>query len=400
MRNILRTFNNSLGVSMIQALVGSFVASIVALGVSTMLVNSKIQTRKIQLLNTLSEQKSRFEFLLRDQAAFSNIVNNNTGTLFTQLKAGSATEVAYTSPVKVKLFDSVGNTAYEGLDLFTSGIFTASGTTEKGNPCTTFNGGAGLGNDDCPISYRILIGAECGPGTTGTNCRDPQLKIVARMIYNPSTASYSQLDKFRNLLPLENTAIFDSVADSIHDGKYDAVVKRTASSIGRNFQLSVAHTNMAAGSGPGTCNSFWETHKRLVSAGWTIDYDPHSLVASVNTGGNGRIVFSEGGYYSCTISAPAFGVNGFSIKLYDVTNARDIAIGSSVAPQWVESTARLETSFNVTNPSTTVFSVYFRCDAHTPDPVAGEYELGMSRAPYNIPFPMVLMTCSKVDNAF
>ena len=398
MRNILRTINNSLGVSMIQALVGSFVAAIVALGVSTMLVNSKIQTRKIQLLNTLNEQKIKIEFLLRDQAAFSQIINKNTATLFTQLRSGSATEVSSGTPVVMELFDSVGNPAYKGLALFSSGVFTASGTTEKGNRCDTFNGGANLGNDDCPISYRIMVGAECGPGTTGTNCKDPQLKIVARMIYNPSSSGYSQLNKFRNLLPNENTAAFDSVADGVNEGKYDAVVRRTASSIARSFQLSVPYTPTAsAGGGPGTCPSVWAVHPLLGTLGWTIDYDPHSLLTSVNTGGNGRIAFREAGYYNCSISAPAFAVNGFSIKLYNVTNSLDVAVGSSVAPPWVESTARLETSFNA---STSVsYSVYFRCDSAPPDPNALSYALGMAKAPYGVPYALVLMTCSKVDNA-
>jgi hypothetical protein len=392
---------------MVQALVGSFVASVIALGVSTMMVNSKIQTRKIQLLNTLSEQKMRLEFLMRDQNAFSQSVNLNTNAIFTALKAGSA--VTETDPAtgaqKMVLYDSAGNALFNTLGPSGSGL-TGNGITEKGGPCTNFDGTAGNGNDNCPISYRILVGADC-PGAA-TTCTDPQLKIVARMMYNPSISGSSQLNKFRTLLPQRvwNATSSDSIADSVEDLKYDAVVKRTASSIARGFKLYVNNLNAQyPGTSPGGCPdnvSGFLKHPRVASAGWTVDYDPHSLV-SVNTPALGDISFNETGYYQCSITAPAFAVGGFAIKFRNTSAGTDHGMGSSVAPQWSEATARLETSFNILNPAQ-VYTVQIKCDSRGTTTAgaddAYQYALGVTRATYGTPFRMVEVTCSKMDDSF
>lgn len=387
----MRNRRNQKGFTIIQVLVGAFIAAIVALGVAQMMVNSRITTRRINLLNLLREQKLRIEYLLRDQTAFDQTLNGtlNSAPIFTALKTSAlATELSYTNQAtKIVIYDSAGVPVYDMLPpIAVSMPATANGITEKGNPCTSFNPNPGAGNDNCPISYRITMGADClGPATT---CFDPQLKIVARLIYNPSTSQYSTLNQFRNLIPASGTNT-DSIADTQIDNRYDAVVKRTASSISRGFKLTAYYDS--TGGGAGACTGAFAVHPRAAAGNWTVDYDPHNLVSA----SLGTFNFKETGYYNCSLWEVAYGVNGFTYRIYNVTTASAKGTGNGIALPNAEVIGRLDTSFLV-SPTTDVYRADVKCDI----PV-GITDLGPPHsAAIGTSYPVMSVQCSKVDNAF
>ena len=189
---------------MVQALIASAMASLVSLGIVQMIQSAHDQQRRTQILSTLTEMKSRIETIMRDQQSFGNTMNGNSTEPFISLKAGNGNvnvaAIGLANPQKFWLFDS-SNWTTSDYKLLGPGDAAGpyNGFTERGVPCATFYPTLGSGNDACPISYRLLIGATC-PAASPTSCRNPQLKLVARLVFNPSNATNSSLNKLRSLI--------------------------------------------------------------------------------------------------------------------------------------------------------------------------------------------------------
>lgn len=385
-----------------QVIIGAGIASLVSLGVMQMLENSKIHQRRITTLATLTELKKSIENGIRDQIIWSQSINyaGNSDTIFANLRGNLAvTEVGYGSPRKFIMVDASGIELMNLVDpSATTGTF--NGFTEKGGPCTTFNIASGQGVDACPISYKIMIAADC-PGAA-TSCTEPQLKIVGRLFYNPSTKSSSVLNRFRNLIAQTVSGTYNSnINNNIVDGKYDAVVKRTPSSIGRSFKISTyfnftAGANTCALKGVATCTTTPTVHPSTVSSGWTEDYDPHNLVTAQGAGLNGRFNFNETGYYGCSVTLPVFATSGASIWLRNVTTGVSVGVTTTVAPPYSESLGRIDTSFYLAS-TTNNFEVWQRCDSAA----MAQCSLGFVKEPYTVaPMSVVSVICSKLDQAF
>jgi hypothetical protein len=406
---------NTKGVTIVQVMIGAGIASAVSLGVVQMMENTRRTQRKVQLLATLQDMKMQMENLIRDQAAFNNTIIFNTGAPYDSLKSGSlVTEFSATSPVKMVLYDASGSDASK-LDLLGPADTTGNGFTEKGTRCTTFNATPGSGDDKCPFSYRIMLSADC-PITTQvveTSCRDPQLKIVARLVYNPASTSNSVLRNWDKMIA--QTDGWDISSDTV--GKYDVMIKRTASSIGRTFKISsyvTSGTSLCTVSGTmsltnvwgaGSCTVSSSVHPTTSSFGWSKDSDPHTIVttSAVSTGQMSRFRFNEIGSYICSVKAKAIDCDGFILELYNEDGATTVAYTSTVAPSFSETEARLDTTFNV-GSVTDDYIIRQRCDRPSANPSPSERtsssncRLGFSAT--SQAFAPITVTCTKMDAAF
>jgi hypothetical protein len=412
--NFFKFLKNTKGISIVQVLIAAGIASTISMGIVQMMENTRRAQRKIQLLSTLQEMKLQIESLIRDQASFNNTILLNTGSPFTELKSGAlVTEFSATSPVKLVLYDASGADSSK-LDLLGPAETTGNGFTEKGTRCTTFNAGAGAGTDQCPFSYRIMLSADCPlvDPVVETTCRDPQLRIVARLVYNPSSAINGVLMTWDKLIAQIDG--FDISSDTV--GKYDVMIKRTASSIGRSFQISAyvksgASLCTVTGAmsltnvwGAGTCTSAIAVHPTSNTWGWVKDSDPHTLVttASATTGANSRFRFNEIGTYICSVKAKALDCDGFVIELYN-NSGTTIAYASTVAPSFSDTEARLDTTFNV-GSLTDNYIIRQRCDRPSANPVPADRTSGANcRLGFNAAstaFAPLTVTCTKMDNAF
>ncbi len=413
---MFNTVRNRRGMSLIEVMVSGAMTIIISLGVATMMQNSFKEQRRVVLLDTLRNQKTRIETMMRDQAIWNATMTGNAAIpLFANLKAGSdvsGTMPALTSPIKFQIFNADGQMAY---DLLGPASTTGNGFTEKGTVCTTFNATPGSGNDECPFSYRMLIGATCGAvgGSNSGKCTNPQLKIVARLVFNPS--STGPLANFTNLVSPVNTS---SIADTIQDNKYDVVVKRTSTAINRSFRIISGFvpgggaTSCSNLGGAGTCSTavtpaVHPVTYRGVAHNWTSDatyggFDTYNLVTSA-TATSGGFSFNETGFYGCLISVPAFATQGFSAYLY--AGATPVASSAVTAGLWVQATAVIDAKFNVTSTSTEYF-IRQKCDAlpvapaPSPSNAAEACTLGFSPATSYTSFLSVIsISCYKMDRS-
>lgn len=408
-RNFNRTFiYTNKGLSIIEVLVAVGLMSIVSVGVMTMMQNTVIDQKKNVLMSSLRENKLRIENIIRDQGAWSRTVNGplNTSALWTNLRNNSqVTEIPNTNPEKVVLYDAAGNVAFNLLDWDDT---TGNGFTDAGAACTTFTT---AGNDSCPVSYRVLISADCGAPAT---CINPQLKVVARLIFRPSTTG--MLNRFLNLVSQVSSAtIDDGVAN---EGRYDAVVKRTATQVNSIFTLRSAKTatnvsppDIGGGvlsacleNGGGICSTGTPGVHPLTasSAGWTTENDPASLVTVIGSS-TGEFTIDVEGTYDCTASLTAFGT---SLTGYLYRGTTPLSTGSAVAGKWGSGTVSLTARFDHgAGMLTQRFTVRQLCQTPATDNAGGNANnihscsLGYATQPYTPnPTNLVTVDCTRVTD--
>lgn len=399
---------NQKGMGMVEVMVAAAMAAMVSLGVATMMQNSMKESRRVQLLDTLKNKKILFDNMMRDPDVWNATLNNNAGVPFTTLKTTnlSTSEIPFTNPVEFMLYNSDGSLAYNLLGPSES---TGNGFTEKGGICTTFNAGAGSGTDNCPFSYRLLVGVEC---VTGTACTNPNLKLVARLVFNPSPTGV--LASFTNFLsPVSGF----SIADTVVDTRYDSVIKRTSTSINRSFRLisgfipvAGCNTSLSQGGG-GQCTTTSQVHVRTqqstINTGRWDDstaargaYDTYNLV-TINTDGSGSFKFNEAGYYGCMISVPAFGTQAFTASLRNTTAGTTVGEASITAPRYSSGVATIDAKFNVTN-TTDNYAIYQNCQDDGSDGITDDYSyctLGIPSTTYGAFQALITATCYKLDKS-
>ena len=399
-----KSYLNEKGITIVEVMVSAAMTAIVSLGIATMMQNSFKEQRRIVLLDTLKNQKMKLESMMRDQAIWNATMNSDThnpGGMFAQMRSSSAvTEVSYTTPVEFKLVYTDNSLAY---DLLGPGDSSGSfaGFTEKGQSCTGFNPADGSGTDSCPFSYRLMIAAECAnPGAS--SCVNPQLKLVARLVYNPGTNT--ALDSYKNFIsPVVTSGT--TVMEAVQDSRYDAVVKRTATSVNRSFRLVSRFTPTAgscATAGGGVCTNAFSVHPRTTTSGWAIEYDPHNLVSATTASRNFQ--FREQGYYGCIISAPGFATDSFTLGLVnstaDPTGANPISTAQVSAGRWSQGTAVIDAKFSV-NTTSNAYSVWQSCGANlaTISPAdTTNCTLGVFTN-YNVLTNVISVNCYKIDRA-
>lgn len=398
-----RISGNVKGMTIVEVMVAAGLASIVSLGVATMMQNMFIEQKRVALFATLNDLKVKITNNINDPNAWAKTMAANTSL---SCLTGNTTCTATTTPLKIILKDGANNTAYDLLDWSSTG---SNGFTEGGANCTGFSAATGSGNDKCPISYRLVIDMKCpSPATT---CTNPQLKITGRLIYNPSTTG--TLNRFRSLIAVGSLTSTAEGASPSNDGKYDIHVLRTAVQTNRTFKLVMQKDGTATPSddspqhcgtdGAGTCSTAALT---LHPLSWKLlaGNDLAGILETptiVTPSQSIRFKSNFTGPYSCTIYVPAFATQGFTAEFYNATNGVSIAQATTTAGLWAQSLAVIETKFVAEAGKN--YQLRVRCQALPP--VTGGYNpancsLGMHPQPYTGTVDIVTMNCFKIDTNY
>jgi hypothetical protein len=399
---------NNHGMGMVEVLVAGAMAAIVSLGVATMMQNSMKESRRMVILDTLKNKKILFDNMLRDPNIWTATLNTNPGVPFTTLKTTNTATAAIllSNPQKFILYNADNTIAYNLLGPSdVTGPY--NGFTEKGGTCSNFYATAGGGNDACPFSYRLLVGVEC---VNGSPCMNPSLKLVARLVYNP--APNGTLSSFTNfIMPVATTSIADNVVDS----KYDSVIKRTSTSVNRSFRMVSAFTPTGSGcavagaGGAGSCSTASLTIHPLTLQSGTANgqwddtahggFDPNDLVTP-GAATTGKFKFTETGYYSCSITLPAFATNGFKASLRNETTGTDVATASVTAGLYSQAIVTIDAKFNVTDASQD-YAVREMCEADgTAATPSYQYcTLGIPMTTYSGYAVIISVNCYKIDRS-
>lgn len=387
---------NNKGLSITEVLVAAGLAALISLGIATMLQNSAIEQKKMMLLGTLKELKIRIETVVRDQSAWNKTVaditsNSSLACLSTAVGCDS-TSASPTSPVKLILRDAGNNIVFNLLDWAGAGT---NGFTEGGAKCSTFSATAGAGNDMCPISYRLVYSLTCPNGGT---CKNPQFKVTARLIYNPSSSGY--LHRFKPLIQQGSLTTTNEITSTNVDGKFDVAVRRTSASVNPYFKLAMAAGSVGgpagcAAQGAGTCTTTMNLHPM----NWTSSYveDTYGLLTQpTNSGAEMQTFkFKETGFYSCNAAVTAFATLGFQAELYDVTAGVVKGSATTIAGLYSQSSAIIEAEFNVVDV-THAYAIRQKCDSAA----VAQCSLGMNTASYTGRTVVVSLTCFRLDKNF
>lgn len=370
-KKILKLSNNK-GLTLIELLVSVGLISIVSLGVMSIIGNMQAEQNKAMLQNTLRSLKSQIEYLIRDPSAWSQTINYthatfpyNSSARFNSLRSMSLVNITgfnYKSDAtseKIILFTSTGDPD-EAFNLLGPADTSGNGFTIQGTKCTTFNI---TGNDLCPISYRLLVGYAC-PGSVNT-CNNPQMRIVARLVYSPQSRS---LLRFKTML---NEFSGSDIRNEADIRRYDVLIDKVSSQGNRSFSIASRFTSVSGAdncndNGAGTCTLALTTHPLTSSVGW-VNVSGSSSLVNLGAGANQNISFNEPGNYSCTITVPAFATGGFYADFFNSTTNTIVGQGSTVAGKWSQSSAVFEAKFSV-SPSgiNDRYIVRQRCDNNTP----------------------------------
>lgn len=398
--------NNVKGMTIVEVLVAAGLASIISLGVATMMQNAFIEQKRVALFATLNDLKLKITSNITDPNSWAKTMAANAA--LSCLTSNTTCTAIYTpggTPPKIILKDGAGNDAYNLLDWTSTG---SNGFTESGGSCSTFSATVGSGSDACPISYRLVINMWCAGAAL--TCTNPQLKITGRLIYNPSTTGV--LNRFRNLIAVGSLNSTAEGGTPPNDAKYDIHVLRTAVQVNRTFKLVMQKTSVGTTpndglanhcneEGVGTCSTTLTLHPlswKLIDDSAGILATPASGTPSQNISFNSNFT----GPYSCTINVPAFATQGFTAEFYNSTNGITIGTATTTAGLWAQSLAVIETKFVAESGKN--YQLRVRCQAVPP--IGGDgYDprncsLGMHPQPYAGSADIVTMNCFKIDTAY
>lgn len=385
---------NSNGMSTTEVLVAAGLMAVVSLGVVTMMQNSAIEQKRQTLMATLKDLQMKIQNVVRDQTSWEVTIKNNASTACLK-NITSCSVTADNAPLKISLYDAAGNQVYNLLDWSETGS-GKKGFTETGASCDTFVTPPADGNDNCPISYRLVVGFQCN---SGSSCGNPQLKVTARLLYNPAKSG-TYLNRYRSMISTGSMTSTNELANPNVDGKFDVAIRRTGAMINRFFTIKMVKTSPSgsgcANAGVGTCDTASMTLHPLTWDNSSVD-DLFGLLTAPSTSGAAvqYFQFKESGYYSCTASVTAYGTRGFRADIYNQTTGVVVASAATVAAPGSQANAVIENKF-IVNSVSDHFIIREKCDSSAEN----QCSLGMSLMPYANPTTIVSMTCYKFDKNF
>jgi type II secretory pathway pseudopilin PulG len=361
-RSLLFKIKSNKGFSITEVMVASGLISIISIGVINLISNMQKEQRRNVLLQVLTSKKVQIENLIKNQTSWTNTIsaatNTNMACLRLQKRCDGSDTLAPTNMVDNALNDVFRNSTTREIALYDSTSTTVpfangrqssntSGFTESGQTCTGFSYNPATGNDACPIGYVINWRAT-------TNAINPQIYVVAKLVYNPSNAS--PFKKFLNAS--------DIVNDSKLNNKYDVNIIRTATTTSKTFVVNSSGLTSAGSDcdrgGFGTCASGLGTSYVGYTEGLTgTDGDVHDIVAATGNAAT-HFTIKETGSYKCTVTTYAFATNGVTALLMSGTPAAPISVlgtTSSMASNmsWGYATIIMQATFDVPTVPLNVF---------------------------------------------
>lgn len=154
-----------------------------------------------------------------------------------------------------------------------------NGFTADGTPCTTFNPGAGLGTDDCPVRWQLRLAMIC-PNAVPT-CINPTVEVVAVLRYNPSPNN----SRFKPINVL----------------KYRVQVTRGSRGKNRSEQFEASFGGTGQFNGGGLCT---------LNAWSNITFDNLDKNENTNAALAGANITVQPGTYNCSFTVSCFECGG------------------------------------------------------------------------------------------
>lgn len=391
--------NNRKGMSLIEVLIAAGLMVIVASGMVGVVTSMNKEQNNQTRISTLRELKTRFQFLITDQNSWNQtLAQNATAGNALAVCLRDKTTCSAAGITNLTLYDSAGTAVFVPPPFNTTPAAAGSnGYTDKGTPCAAFNGTTGV--DACPISYKVVWEPVC----TGT-CKNPLVKVTVRMMFKAS--NNAQITAF-SVGNSDHTTSWtdDTVAANV--GKYDVVIKRSASSISKSFKLTISST--AAATGGGACATDpavsvrGDTTAGTPGPAWDAEAagdDPFDLVQTVGTDGTIRIA---PGTYSCKITALGWAVDSFKVQLNKLVAPNNGVVAGSVgssnasSTSFMQSTASSSPVVSVSEAAGATFKIEQSCS--NPNyvlPGAYKYNMGMPASPYT-KSTLATFTCTQTN---
>lgn len=387
----IKKLNNNHGFSLIEVLVAAGLMALVSTGLVSMVTTMGKEQNNQFRTAALRELKTRIQYLVSDQNSWSRTLQlngaTNTDSMWCINQKTNCTPGVY----DLKLYDSFGNLFLNAptYTLNSPGWPAASnGFTDKGSPCTTFNGNANAGLESCPITYKIVWEPVC---ISAVNCKNPLIKVTARMIYNTSNSAQVASLSQGNISG-SGSWTDDSVA--VNTGKYDIVLKRSATTINKSFTIAITNVSGAATPG-GPCSTTvaLPTERGATGPSWTTADDNFTLVSVTALS---SLIAIKAGTYSCKIVALGYSVDNFSIKLIEVAPSPGDVLGSEAsgnAPDKLQAAAISNPILSLTADST--FKLVQYCQRV--DPGSPNFAMGLPAGPYTQASVYASMTCTQTN---
>lgn len=321
--------NCNKGVAIVQILAGAVLSMIIIYGLISMLMYSARQQKNQTLLSNLSELQKRMHGMLNNPHAWRNTFKANLTTSFNCISLGNC--VVGSQNLISEIRDASNNIFATGLpDSLLTPTYPSGGFTDRGIACSTFNGNAGAGNDNCPFTYKIIW----EPIKTSAS---PAFRITAKLLYNPANSSTKTVIQLgaptvtspvdvRNIGKTPTTSSVAISSQQVSDstaGKYDVTVWRTATSDLPTFRaVTLVQGNCNTGAA--------QPRQGWISSGAQGGYDPFDLVSFPAS--NKDIRFKIPGTYECDVSAAGYAVNGFTVILTQSNLPLPGGSSSGIAP--------------------------------------------------------------------
>ncbi len=391
---LVKSIHSNRGIGLIEVLVAAGLLAIVSVGIATIIVNSQIEQKRVQIRGAISDIKNRYNQLIIDNKSWTATIGDTSNT--TSCITNAPTYCTVGTPQELRLFYPTNGGAVVSYPA--AGM---NGFTEAGSECSGFvapSGSVSEGNDACPIGVSLVW----QPLTLGQP--NTMVRVTMRIVYHGSVRN-----KFQNSVETsyKNSStpypLFDT---ALPMGKYDLQIIRNSTSVGRQFTLKQINdttfpdgpASKAYGGGVCPIGSSGVGNNRVIN---NVDADPTGLVA-LNP--SGTFYFRQPGLYKCSVSASSFGADSFVAFL----NKNGVSIGSAsgYAGKWSQVSVNFETTITVLKADVDAavpYSLSQRCQSDPRDNVltpaeVSTYGMGMPIQTYGQETRFATIACVKMDD--
>ncbi len=363
---------NTKAFTMIEVIITTGLTIVVLGGLGTLFFEISSIQAQVKIQSNMENVAAQLRAALSDSKAWNNTVNvstvgsYNSGFLCAARKTGGCTPkpVSATPLTSYPGFDTIqdsSTTPANGNSLYTDN--GSNGFTYQGTACTGFS--AATATPQCPFSYRLRYQYAC---PSATSCLNPQVTVFGFLQHTPDGSANLNLDKFQiKVVKGMNTPRNDIVQ----------VLEATTNNTG---PISNAPTYLC---GPGQITRSFNKLQMDSACNGVIGSSTCNVLSPPGPpyGPPADSVTLVGGTYICYATAQGFGVDRFTIAVYQDASATPIVGAVSQAAFAAALGGGVETAtvpnFTVSSPNTSfTLKIVQTCES----PGVGAFALGMPLA--------------------
>ncbi|MCB0377467.1 MAG: prepilin-type N-terminal cleavage/methylation domain-containing protein [Bdellovibrionales bacterium] len=314
----MRRFLNHRGFGLIEIMITLGIMGLITLGSAQLFKHViKIQNRN-STKAAIAEVENQLRTTILNDTAWANSVNHaqNSASMGC-LRETHPTGCAHNFTSAFNLFDGRNNQVYPGLT-------ANAGYTMQGQRCNAYRGdpaNPGSGNDNCPFHYQLSWTASCPPGVTP--CKNPMITVSGLLLINPE-------DQSRTAFQFDPQNYSFDLLRGANNTRYEP--------------LEVGHYSTSGTTG-GACATGNSWARRI------INHENYDLANNVTVNSANNSFQLQPGTYDCTIVAQSFDVNGWRMRLRNLTSGSINFAGSSYTPDGGTSSAMGKVRFSITAAS-------------------------------------------------